>query len=169
MADESHQNSSIFGTGAVYARGTVEPVPTPLGSRRRTIHGGVTLDGETRYISSGKADDRSFIRYLSKPRHRFGKAAVVVDNAAYHNLGLVRSHPERSDDSIKLIFLPPYSPFLNPGKWQWRNGKAEMRRTFRRPAKSYFRGKIMSVYASLGITFNPRNIPFRNLDKILPA
>ena len=168
MADESHQNSSIFSTGAVDARGTDEPVPTPLGNQRQTIYGGITLDGETCYMTAGKANDRSFIKYLNKLRCRFGKV-VVVDNAAYHDSGRVRRYLEKSDDFIKLMFLSAHSPFLNPSKWLWRNGKAEMRRTFRRPAKSYFRRKIMSVYESLEITLDPRNILFRNLDKILPA
>ena len=92
-----------------------------------------------------------------------------MDNAAYHDSGLVRRYLEKNDDFVKLIFLLPYSPFLNPAEWLWRNGKAKIRRTFRRPAKSYFRRKVMSVYESLEIEFDPRNILFRNLDKILPA
>ena len=92
--------------------------------------------------------------------------AVVADNAACRNSGCVRRHYEKNDDFIKLIFLPPYSPFLNLAKRLWRNGKAEVRRTFRRPAKSCFRRKIVSVYESLEITFDPSNTLFRNLDKI---
>ena len=95
--------------------------------------------------------------------------AVVVDNAAYHNSRRVRRYLEDNDDFVKLIFLPPYSPFLNPAEHLWREGKAILRRTFRRPAKSYFRRKVMLVYESLEITFDPRNILFRDLAKILPA
>lgn len=113
MADESHQNSSIFGTGAVYPRGTDEPVPMPLGNQHKTIYGGIILDGETCYMASGRANDRSFIKYLDKMRRRFGKVAVVVDNAAYHNSRRARRYLVKSDDFIKLIFLQPYSPFLN--------------------------------------------------------
>ena len=69
-----------------------------------------------------KANDRPFIKYLNKLRCRFGKVAVVVDNAAYHDSGRVRRYLEKSDDFIKLIFLPAYSPFLNPAEWLWRNG-----------------------------------------------
>ena len=98
---------------------------------------------------------------MDKLRHHFGR--VSVDNAAYHNSGRVRRYLEKNEDFIKLIFLPPY---LNPAEWLWRNGKAILRRTFRRPAKSYFRRKVMLVYKSLEITFDPRNILFRNLDKI---
>ena len=39
-------------------------------------------------------------------------------------------------------------PFLNPAEWLWRNGEVGIRRTLRRPAKSYFR-KIMFVCESL--------------------
>ena len=170
MSDESHQNSNILGTGAVYVRGDAEPIPMPLGNQRQTVYGGITLDGQTCYMPAGRANDRSFIRYLNKLKKRFGKVAVVVvDNAAYHDSGRVRRYLSKNDDFVKLIFLPPYCPFLNPAEWLWRDDKARIRRTFRRPAKSYFRRKIMSVYESLEIKFDPRNILFRDLDKILPA
>ena len=169
MTDESHQNSNIFGSGAVCVRGDAEPVPTPPGSQRQTVYGGVTLDGQTCYMAAGKANDRSFIRYLNKLKKQFGKTAMIVDNVAYHNSGRVRRYLEENDDLVRLIFLPPYSPFLNPAEWLWRNGKAEIRRIFRRPAKSYFRRKVMLVYESLEITLDPSNILFRDLRKILPT
>ena len=120
-------------------------------------------------MTAGKANDRSFIRYLNKRKKQFGKTAMIVDNVAYHNSGRVRRYFEENDDFVRLIFLPPYSLFLNQTEWLWRNGKAEIRRVFRRPTKSYFRRRVMLVYESLEIKFDPRNILFRDLDKILPA
>ncbi len=169
MSDESHQNLSMFGSGAVYTRGDAIPVQTPLGNQRQTIYGGITLDGQTCYMAASKANDRSFIRYLNKTKKRFGKVAVILDNAAYHNSNRVKRYLKKNNNFVKLIFLPPYSPFLNPAEWLWLNGKARIRRTFRRPAKRYFRRKIMLIYESLEIKFDPRNILFRNLDKILPV
>ena len=80
----------------------------------------------------------------------------------------VRRHLEENNGSVKQIFLPLYSPFLNPTEYLWRNGRAEIRWTFRRRTKSYFRRKTMPVYESLEITFDPRYTLFRNLNKILP-
>ena len=100
MADESHQNSNIFGSGAVYVRGDAEPVPTPPGSQRQTIYCGITLDGQTCYMAAGKPNDRSFIRYLNKLKKQFGKAAIIVDNAAYHNSGRVRQYLKENDDFV---------------------------------------------------------------------
>ena len=140
----------------------------PPGNRRQTVYGGVTLDGQTCCMAADKANGRSFITYLDKLKKQFGKAAMIVDNAAHHNSGRVRRDLEKNDGFVKLIFLPSYSPFLNPAEWLWRNGKAEVRRIFRRPARSYFRLKVVPVYESLEITFDPRNL-FRDLGKILPA
>ena len=118
-------------------------------------------------MAADKANDRSFVRYLDKLQRHFGKVAVVADNVAYHNSGRVRRYLEKNDDFVKLAFLPPCSPFLNPAEWLWRSGKMKIRRIFKRPARSYFRRKIISVYESLEIKFEPRNILFRDLDKIL--
>lgn len=73
---------------------------------------------------------------------------------------------QQNRDFVRLMFLPPYSPFLNTAEHLLREKR--LRGTFRRPAKSYFR-KVMLVYGSLEITFDPRNILFRDLSKILPA
>lgn len=103
---------------------------------------------------------------MDKPRCRFGKPAVVVDNAVYHDSRRVRRYLKRNGGFAKLLFLPPYSPFLNPGEWFWRRGKTKIHGTFRRTAKNYFRRKVMLVYESFEIRFNPRDIPSKNLDKI---
>ena len=68
-------------------------------------------------MAAGKANDRSFIRYPNKLKKQFGKVAVVVYNAAYHDSGRVRRYLKKKDDFAKLIFLPPCSPFLNPAEW----------------------------------------------------
>ena len=70
MSDESHQNLNIFGSGAVYVRGDAKPVQMPLGNQRHIIYGGVTLDGQTCYMASSKANDRSFIKYLNELKNR---------------------------------------------------------------------------------------------------
>ena len=96
------------------------------------------------------------------------RKAAAVDNAAWHNLGGSGSHLGKSDYSIKLAFLPPYSPFLNPGNGCGATAMG-MRRAFGGRAKCHFGGKVMPARESLGMAFYPRNIPFRNLDEILPT
>lgn len=50
MVEKSRRNSSVFGASAAYVREAAEPAPMPPGNRRRTVHGGVTLNGETCYV-----------------------------------------------------------------------------------------------------------------------
>ena len=98
-------------------RGYAEPVQMPLGNQRQTVYGGVTPDGEMCYMAANMVSDRSFIKYPDKLQQRFGKVGVVVvDNAAYHNTKHGRRYLEKNGDSVRLMFLPPYSPFLNPAK-----------------------------------------------------
>lgn len=97
-----------------------------LGNQRQTVYDSVTLDGQTCCMATNKANDRSFIRYLTKLKKQFGKTAMIVDNVTYHNSGRVRRYLEENDDFVRLIFLPPYSPFLNPTEGLWRNGKAKI-------------------------------------------
>ena len=108
MADESHQNANLIGSGAVYVRGDAEPLQMPLGRQRQTIYGGISLDGATCYMAAGKANDKSFVKYLDKLRRRFGKVVAILDNAAYHNTKRVRRYLEKNGGSVKLMFLPPY-------------------------------------------------------------
>ena len=48
-----------------------------------------------------------------------GKIYLILDNASYHHSGIVKNYTKRKR-RIKLIFLPPYSPNLNPIERLWR-------------------------------------------------
>ena len=87
---------------------------------------------------------------MDKLRRHFGEVLLIFYNAAYHSPGRVRRHLEENSDFVRRIFLPPYSPFLNPAEHLWRVGKARLCRTFRRPAKSYFRRNVCSCTSRLG-------------------
>ena len=50
---------------------------------------------------------------------------VVMDNATFHKSDKTRKLIE--DAGCKLIFLPPYSPDLNPIEIFWANLKAKIR------------------------------------------
>ena len=104
--DESHQNSSTFGTGAVYVRGNVKPTQALLGNQRQTIYDGVTLDRGTCYMAANKANDKSFIRCLNKTKNR--KVLVILDNAAYHNSSRIEQYLKKNSNPIKRIFLFSY-------------------------------------------------------------
>lgn len=44
---------------------------------------------------------------------------VFLNNARYHHVKILQPWLETSERRVKLYFLPPYTPFLNPIKRLW--------------------------------------------------
>jgi transposase len=54
-----------------------------------------------------------FLRYLARHRRQGARTVLIVDNAGYH-------HPPNCPTSLRLDYLPPYSPDLNPIERVWK-------------------------------------------------
>jgi len=69
----------------------------------------------------------SFIRKVRK--NNPGKAIIIVlDNLKSHKVKEVKAEAEKL--GIELVFLPPYSPDLNPIEYVWKSIKRIMSTTF---------------------------------------
>ena len=53
--------------------------------------------------------------------------AVIMDNASFHRKGALEKIIGKSRRKIRLMFLPPYSPDLNPIEKSWANLKRHLR------------------------------------------
>lgn len=63
----------------------------------------------------------SFLKKLRKSSARRGKQIVIItDNARYHHAVLHKEWREKYKKSFSLLFLPPYSPELNPIERVWK-------------------------------------------------
>lgn len=89
-------------------------------------HGAVRLnDGKFVYLrETNKFDTNSsftflkLLRKITAPSKR--KVVVIIDNARYHH---AKAHKQWRDDcseKFALLFLPPYSPELNPSERIWK-------------------------------------------------
>ena len=56
----------------------------------------------------------SFLRMLRHQRRRAHRMVLVLDNARYHHAVLLAPFLRRHARSLRLLFLPPYSPQLAP-------------------------------------------------------
>jgi len=76
------------------------------------------IDGDSFYIEAPFVNSDVFQVYLEElSNHRPNELKIVVmDNAAFH-----KAKKLKLPDNIYPIFLPPYSPELNPAEkvWQW--------------------------------------------------
>ena len=67
-------------------------------------------------MPADSANSDEFIDFLDRIHRACGKAALILDNASYHKSGKVRKKLEEMNGDIELIFLPPYTPQLNPAE-----------------------------------------------------
>lgn len=61
-----------------------------------------------------------FLKMLSKRGGKSKRLIVVLDNAGYHHATLLKNWLYEKRKRITLLFLPPYSPELNPIERVWK-------------------------------------------------
>lgn len=120
--EASLSNSATLSCG--WSRIGVQPlISQPQRKReRKTLFGCVCpSSGELFCRVSSVGNTSSFFSFLlSVVRFYSGrKVYVVLDNAKYHHANRLKPVLERYKDRIELIYLPPYSPDLNPVERIW--------------------------------------------------
>ena len=102
------------------------PLNTP---RTTTVLSSIRLDGEKAFTTyQGGTTGERFVQYLKKtllPTLRPGDI-VVMDNMRSHHVKAVREILEAK--GMKVLYLPPYSPDLNPIEKMWSKMKAILRK-----------------------------------------
>jgi transposase len=93
------------------------------GRQRIDIHGAVDLEtGQTRMIEVETVDAASTIRLLESIEAFYPMLVLIhvfLDNARYHHAKIVREWLAQPGRRVKLHFIPPYCPHLNPIERLW--------------------------------------------------
>ena len=101
------------------------PLNTP---KTTTVLSSIRLDGEKAFTTyQGGTTGERFVQYLKEtllPTLRPGDI-VVMDNMRSHHVKAVRETLEAKN--MKVLYLPPYSPDLNPIEKMWSKMKAILR------------------------------------------
>lgn len=106
-----------------FPRGKQRKIPTYGKHEGAKLFGAINYEtGQVHHREEEKADVAAFIRFLEDLLLAYpnGKIAMILDNSRIHHAtGLqpfLKEHPR-----LHLVFLPPYSPNLNPveGLWLW--------------------------------------------------
>lgn len=71
--------------------------------------------------SANRGNALTFKKFLKKILriHKGIKVFMVLDNVRYHHAKRLKIFLERNRNKLELIFLPPYSPDLNPVERAW--------------------------------------------------
>jgi transposase len=103
-------------------KGERKSIPTTAKQRRLNIIGDICLSGhKIVHHECDKVDIVSinfFLKVLRQKNPGKHKIHIILDNAGYHKSYKVRDYAKAM--KIKLHYLPPYSPNLNPIERLWK-------------------------------------------------
>lgn len=96
------------------------------GLRRRRVVGGLDAwTGQVTYRQANQIGKDTFVAFLRQVNRRYPadyeRIFIVVDNWSVHSSDLVQRVLTQELHRIQLVFLPTYSPWLNPIEklWGW--------------------------------------------------
>ena len=128
--DESGCNTDMTRRYAYSLGGSRAVDSAPLSKpKNTTILSSIQLDGTLRYTTfSGGTTVERFKRYLETDLlpHLNGNSVLIMDNMKSHHAKAVRNLLDSSE--IRYIYLPPYSPDLNPIEKLWSKVKSFLRK-----------------------------------------
>lgn len=77
--------------------------------------------GFVTYTTSTRKNTDSFIAFLEHllSEYQHQKLILVMDNASYHRSSAVQAALSLLSDRVLVLWLPKYSPFLNPIERFW--------------------------------------------------
>jgi putative transposase len=96
--------------------------------RSKTIFGFMAINGNDVAMVSdrAKADDMlMFLELIIRRENPCKDICIVLDNARIHKASMVVKKAEE-ELNIRFVYLPPYSPDLNPIEFGWKDLKREL-------------------------------------------
>ena len=128
--DESGCNTDMTRRYAYSFGGSRAVDATPLSKpKNTTVLSSIQLNGTLHYTTfSGGTTVERFKRYLETDLlpHLNGNSVLVMDNMKSHHAKAVKDLLDSS--GIRYIYLPPYSPDLNPIEKLWSKVKSLLRK-----------------------------------------
>lgn len=115
-----------YHAGTTWAPVGRTPVVKGTGNRQSlNMISAVSARGKLHFsFVDGTTTAETFIAYLTKLLHDIpGKIFLIVDGHSAHRAKKTTQFVEDNKDRLRLFFLPPYSPELNPDEWVWKNIK----------------------------------------------
>ena len=140
-----------------YHRGTTwgikgsTPVVITTGARfSLNMVSAITSKGTMRFMTyKGKMKAPLFCEFLKRLVHNApGKIFLILDGHPVHRSSLVKRFVEATKGKLRLFYLPPYSPELNPDELVWNNVKGKVGRSSLKGPDD-FREKVLHHLKSL--------------------
>lgn len=126
------------GVRSDYHRGTTwavrgdTPVIGTTGARfSMQMISAITARGKMKFMThNGKVNAKVFCEFLKRLIHNAAnKIFLIVDGHPVHRSTSVKKFVQSTKGKLRLFYLPPYSPELNPDELVWNNVKSKVGRS----------------------------------------
>jgi transposase len=117
---------SDYHSGTTWAPVGKTPVVSDTGARYSiNMLSAVSAQGKLRFmVHNGKVDSTIFIEFCKRLlRDAATPVYLIADGHPCHRSNATKEFVASTEGRLKLIFLPGYSPELNPDEWVWKNVK----------------------------------------------
>lgn len=122
FADGTHPLHNSQPSHAWILRGKEKQIRSNTGRERVNLNGAVNLETQKVVVREDASINAQSTISLFKQLERLHPKAetiyLICDNARYYRSQMVQEH--LADSRIEIIFLPPYSPNLNPIERLWK-------------------------------------------------
>lgn len=168
FGDAVHPTQAARPAGCWAPKDAMIALEQTSGRQRVNIHGAINLEtGKTHMLEVETVDAVSTIELLEAIEALHPTLALIhlfLDNARYHHAKLVRDWLARPECRLKLHFIPPYCPQLNPIERLW--GLMHKNLTYNRcyatftefkdAALGFLRGKVPKTWGGFRDSELPR-------------
>lgn len=141
--------SGFRSTGAkekTWAKKGQRPIVRTIGKRYGVnAISAISPKGHFRFsLYEGSFTGRTFIDFLKKLLQSSNQSiTLIVDGHPAHKQKAVKKFTDNTNGRLKIYFLPPYSPELNPDEQVWQHTKPVIHKEFPK-SKARFKSKIRS-------------------------
>jgi transposase len=122
FADGTHPTHNSHSIRCYIKKGEIKAIPSNSGRTRVNIHGAINIeDMDITYQLPTTINQETTLEFLEQIHAKYQKnnnVFLFTDNARYYRAKSVQAYLETTN--ITMIFLPPYSPNLNPIERLWK-------------------------------------------------
>jgi transposase len=102
-----------------------------------------------------------FLDHLLQATH--GKIYLILDNAKWHKAKALKDFFIQNQDRLERIFLPPYSPELNPAERVWRITRRLVTHNRYFPSVDELKIALISHFTKWSLPNNPLKVLCANI------
>jgi transposase len=112
-------------------KGTTPVVKTTGARFSMNMISAITSKGKMKFMTySGKMKAAVFCEFLKRLIHNVPtKIFLILDGHPVHRSSQVKKFVQSTKEKLRLFYLPPYSPELNPDELVWNNVKSKIGRS----------------------------------------